>query len=106
MDNWETIDIEPERGYRAQRTTRAEVQEQHESIKQLVSQDAIIAIASGDLGEEYYLMKVSGNGLEVLDRNIKDDWSSSFRAGAEVFRGYFLSPPKIVYIQLTLKKKQ
>lgn len=89
VDSWEAIEIEPERGYGHQRATRAEIQEQREGIKDLISKDAVVAIASGDPGEEYYLMKVTGNGLEVLDKRTTDDWSSSYPAGAEVFRGHF-----------------
>lgn len=36
-------------------------------------------------------MKVTGNGVEVLTERASDDWSSTYRAGAEVFRGYFLT---------------
>ena len=54
-----------------------------------MSKGAVIAIASGDPGEEYYLMKVTGNGPEVLDKMAEDDWSCSYPAGAEILRGLF-----------------
>ena len=45
-----------------------------------------MAIASGDVDEDYYLLKVSGNGPEVLSRSTKDDWGAKYKAGVDVFR--------------------
>ena len=84
LDNWETIELQQERSYGHQHATRSDIQEQREGIKDLVTKDAIIAIASGDPGEEYYLMKVTGNGPEILDKRTEDDWSSLYWTGAEV----------------------
>ena len=90
VDDWETIEIEQEKGYGHQRATRGDIQEQREGIKDLVTKDALIAIASSDSGEEYYSLKVTGNGPEVLTERTTDDWSCTYRAGTEVIRGYFL----------------
>ena len=46
-----------------------------------------MAIASGAPGEEYYLLKVTGNGPEILNKRTKDDWGMCFPTGAEVLRG-------------------
>ena len=90
VDEWEAVEVTREREYGHKRATRADIQEQRESLKDLVTKGAVIAIASGDPEEEYYLMQVtSGNGPEVLKKMTKDDWSSSYPAGAEVFRGHF-----------------
>ena len=35
-------------------------------------------------------MKVTGNGPEVLSERTTDDWSCTYRAGAEVFCGNFV----------------
>ena len=35
------------------------------SVKELLAKNNIMAIASGDPGEEYYLLKVTGNGPEI-----------------------------------------
>ena len=90
LDDWETIEIQQEKGYGHQRATRGDIQEQREGIKDLVTKDALIAIASGDPGVEYYLLKVTGNGPEVLTEKATNDWSCTYRAGAEVFHGNFL----------------
>ena len=62
VDEWESIEVGQERGYGQQRATRADIEEKREGIKDLVSEGAVIAIASGNPGGEYYLMKVTGNG--------------------------------------------
>ena len=98
VDDWETIEIQQEKGCGHQRATRGDIQEQREGIKDLVTKDALIAIASGDPGVEYYLLKVTGNGPEVLTERATDDWSCTYHAGAEVFRGNFLVAETAVYI--------
>ena len=39
----------------------------------------------------YYLLKITGNGSERLQKRLKDDWGMSFPTRAEVGRGYFLT---------------
>ena len=90
MDDWKTIEIQPEKDYGHQRATRGGIQKQWEGIKDLVTKDALIDIASGGPGVEYYLLKVTGNGPEVLTEKATNDWSCTYRAGAEVFHGNFL----------------
>lgn len=51
-----------------------------------------MAIASGDPGEDYYLLQVSGQGAEQLGTITKDDWGASYPAGAEIIVGHFLLP--------------
>ena len=59
------------------------------SVKELPAKNTILAIASGDPGEEY-LLKVTGNGPEILQtEQIKDDWGMCFPTRAEVLRGHF-----------------
>ena len=43
------------------------------SIKDLLTKDAVVAIASGDPGEDNYLLKITGNSPEILERRVKDD---------------------------------
>ena len=43
-----------------------------------------------DPGEEYYLLKITGNGPEHLRKRVKVDWGMCFPPGAEVVRGHFL----------------
>ena len=48
-----------------------------------------MAIASRDVDDDYYLLKVLGNGVEVLSEPTKDDWGAKYKAGVEVLRGNF-----------------
>ena len=84
---WEQVQLESERVER--RATRADMNEQRKRIVDLISANSTVAIASGDVDEDYYLLQVSGNGPEVLSRSTKDDWGSKYKAGIEVLRGHF-----------------
>ena len=48
-----------------------------EAIKHLATKDAIVAIASADRGEEYYLLQVIGDGPDVLLTEERDDWGAT-----------------------------
>lgn len=87
VENWEQIQLESERVER--RATRADMNEQRERIVDLISANSTVAIASGDVDEDNYLLKVSGNGPEVLSRSTKGDWGSKYKSGVEVLRGHF-----------------
>ncbi|KXJ20237.1 hypothetical protein AC249_AIPGENE16598 [Exaiptasia diaphana] len=50
---------------------------------------SIVAIASGDNEEDYYLLKVTKDGSETLERATTDDWGAKYRAGAMVMRTFF-----------------
>ena len=85
---WQTVQLESEIQQQA-RVTRSETVENLSSIKDLLTKDAVVAIASGDPGEDYYLLKITGNGPEILERRVKDDWGMQFARGAEIVRGHF-----------------
>ena len=87
VENWEQIELECERVER--RVTRADVTEQRERIVDLISSNSTVAIASGDVDEDYYLLKVLGNGVEVLSEPMKDAWGAKYKAGVEILRGNF-----------------
>ena len=54
-----------------------------------MTKGAILAIASGDPGEKYYLLKKTGNGPENLKKRLKDGWGMCFPEGANSLRGHF-----------------
>ena len=83
VENWEQIKLESERVER--RATRADMNKQRERNVDLISSNSIVAIASGDVHEDYYLLKVLGNGAEVLSKSTMDDWG----ANVEVLRANF-----------------
>ena len=55
----------------------------------MATRGAVVAIACGDPGEEYYLMQVTGDGPETLQLSTTDDWGMTYPAGAEIIRGLF-----------------
>ena len=90
VEPWQLIEIEQEASER--RVTRSDSEGQRVGIKDLITENSIVAIASGDPGEDYYLMKVTGHGPEELEIPTTDDWGMSYLAGAEVICGHFLLP--------------
>lgn len=87
VEPWVRIEIETERVER--RATRSDTNVQQERIVDLITSNSTVAIASGDVDEDYYLFKVSGNGAQVLSKSTKDDWGATYRAQAEVLTGHF-----------------
>lgn len=77
-------EVQPDR-----RSTRADEQLQREQIQDLVTKDSTIAIASADHEVDYYLLKVTSDGAEVLNRPTTDGWGAAYPAGANIFQGYF-----------------
>ena len=66
VSGWKTVQLEME-SRQQNRATRSEAAEMLISIKELLIKNAVVAIASGDPGEEYYLLKITGNGPEILE---------------------------------------
>ena len=88
--------------------TQGDVSDVLEGIKQLATKGAIVAIASADGGENYYLLEVTGDGPEVISAEESDDWGASYPPGAEIILGYFLIRKRtrhFPYYQLNLEKK-
>ena len=86
VESWKAVGagIEPVPG---RPVTRSEDTEEH--LKDLVRPNDTIAIAAADRGEDYYLMKITGSGKEILKRTERDAYNCRYRVGSEVFRGYF-----------------
>jgi hypothetical protein len=60
----------------------------------LACKDTVVAVASGDIGEDYYLLKVTADGPEDLNHPLTDDWGAEYPPGAKVLRGLFLEKCK------------
>ena len=88
VDVWEEVEMDHE-AQMERRSTRADEQLQREQIQDLVAKDSTVAIAAADRGEDYYLLKVTSNGSEVLNRPTTDGWGASYPAGANIFQGHF-----------------
>ena len=109
VDNWEEQELEREHGHQPSVVTRGDVSDALEGIKQLATKGAIVATASADRGEDYYLLQVTGDGPEVISAEESDNWGASYPPGAEIIRGYFLIRKRTrhfpYHYQLNLEKK-
>ena len=109
VDNWEEQELEQEHGHQPSVVTRGDVSDALEGIKQLATKGAIVAIASADRGENYYLLQVTGDRPEVISAEESDDWGTSYPPGAKIIHGYFLIRKRTrhfpYHYQLNLEKK-
>ena len=87
IKRWDQQILEQETPER--RATRNDVAEMREGLLDLVTKNSIVAIASGDVGEDYYLLNVISDHTETLTANLTDDWNAQYRAGSNVIRGHF-----------------
>ena len=67
VSGWEEQDLERQEGHHRTAVTRSDVSTTIEVIKDLAAKHAIVAIASADRGEDYYLLQVTSDGPEVLE---------------------------------------
>lgn len=85
---WEEVELQHE--LQPDRiSTRADEQLQQEQMQDLVTKDSTVAIAAAYRGVHYYLLKVTSDGAEVLNRPTTDGWGAAYPAGANIFWGYF-----------------
>lgn len=64
---WQTVELETE-SRQHNKETRSEAFKNLNPITDLLTKGAIVASASGDPGEEYYLLKIIENGPENLEK--------------------------------------
>ena len=91
VGKWEEQELEREDGHRPTVVTRGDISTTLEAIKNLATKHATVAIASADQGEDYYLLKITGDGPEILSIEETDDWGATYPPGAEIIRGWFLT---------------
>ena len=93
MDDFREVKLEREASAavtRSQADQTPEAQPVHLHVADLMSKDSIIAIAAEeDDSYDYYLLKVTTDGVIVLTRDETDDYGSLFQAGNAVVKGNF-----------------
>ena len=106
VENWRVAYVQPQ-GMTERRITRSEVIEEHDDPKQLVCKDSIIAIAAADRGEDYYLLKVTSEGEELLQRSERDGFMQRYCKGSSIFRGNFFNrlSDNILHFTIDLTKQ-
>ena len=70
--------------------TRGDISTALESIKNLATTGAIVAIASADRGADYYLLEVTGWARDFVIRGERR-LGAIYLPGAEIIRGWFLN---------------
>lgn len=94
MDDWKEVILERESSVA---TTRQAVQDTEATlgdtavrIADLTAEGSVVAIAAADDPDfEYYLLKVTSNGLVELEEAVTDDYGCTFPRGSVGLRGNF-----------------
>ena len=55
----------------------------------LVARDSVVAIAADNSVYDYFLVKVTSNGVQILNDQTNGDYGSSFNKGSRVLYGNF-----------------
>ena len=87
VKNWQEHALKQQISER--RATRNDVMEIRQGLLDLHLKNSIVVIASADVGEDYYLLKVISDQPEILTTGASDDWNAHYPAGAKIIRGHF-----------------
>ena len=106
VNSWTAVDAQletlPERCI-----TRSETTDDHEDWKSLVFKSSTIAIAAADRREDYYLLKVTGEGEEVLQQSEKDGYNLSTAGAVTYSEGTSIIPfVKTLFILLWIPQNK
>ena len=95
-------------------TTRQAVEETEASlldtavrVADLSAKDSVVAIAAaGDPDYDYYLMKVTSDGVIELDEPITDDYGCTFPRGSSGLKGFFFVRDNMIDMTYKLDKNK
>ena len=111
MDDWKEVILERESSVA---TTRQAVQDTEATlgdtavrIADLAAEGSVVAIAAADDPDfEYYLWKVTNNGLVELEEAVTDDYGCTFPRGSVGLRGNFFIRDNIIDMTYKLVVKK
>lgn len=111
VDDWREVKLERESSVA---TTRQAVEETEASlldtavrVADLSAKDSVVAIAAaGDPDYDYYLMKVTSDGVIELDEPITDDYGCTFPRGSSGLKGFFFVRDNIIDMTYKLDKNK
>ena len=111
MDDWKEVILERESSVA---TTRQAVQDTEATlgdtavrIADLAAEGSVVAIAAADDPDfEYYLWKVTSNGLVELEEAVTDDYGCTFPRGSVGLRGNFFIRDNIIDMTYKLVVKK
>ena len=111
LEDWREVKIERDSTVATTRqavdTMEATLGETAVKIADTATKDSIVAVAAGDDPDyEYYLLKVTSDGLLELDEAVTDDYGCSFPRGSVVLKGDFFNKDNLIDMtyKLDLKK--
>lgn len=90
VGEWETVTLEREAGGTTTRATNVEQDlDMALEMADLVARDSVVAIAADNSVYDYFLVKVTSNGVQILNDQTNGDYGSSFNKGSRVLYGNF-----------------
>ena len=111
MDDWKEVRLERESSIattrQAAEETEATLGDTAVRIADLAAKGSVVAIAAADDPDfEYYLLKVTSNGLEELEEATTDDYGCTFPRGSVGLRGNFFIRDNIIDMTYKLDEKK
>ena len=91
MDEWRTVEIklQNEPSDRVTRSKPLPDVNRTEMIVEVATTDKVVALAAeGDPTYDYYLLKVTNDGIQNLENIETDNYGTTVAAGSEVLQGY------------------
>ena len=111
LDDWQEVKLERESSVattrQAVRETEATLLDTVVRVADLATKDSVVAIAAADDPVyDYYLMKVTSDGVVELDVATTDDYGCTFPRGSLGLKGYFFIRENIIDMTYKLDKKK
>lgn len=76
-------------------------------IADLASKDSVVVIAAAeDAAYEYYLLKVTSDGITELEEDVTDDYGSSFQKNTPVLKGHFFVRENLIDMTYRIEERK
>ena len=110
LDEWKEVDVPRESSTATTRQSSEVLAVDHDTaahIADLAAKDSIVAIAAfEDPDFDFYLLKVTSEGVEELEEPLTDDYSSHYPRGSAVLKGHFFLRENFADMTYTLDTKR
>lgn len=110
VDEWQRVEIsrEPSTAVTRQATEEANILPQDTSIRlaDLAGKGSIVAVAAeDDPSYDYYLLKITSDGVEELTAPFTDDYGLTFGPGFHILKGHFFIRENLIDMSYRLDDK-
>ena len=111
VDEWQRVEIarEPSTAVTRQASEEASILPRDTSIRlaDLAGKDSIVAVAAeDDPSYDYYLLKITSDGVEELTAPFTDDYGLTFGPGFHILKGHFLIRENLIDMSYKLDDKR